>query len=614
MEGERIIGGRDGVSAPPRSRFSRLRLYIPRLEGLAALRAWVRAGEVGLVLLAVLVGAASGLVAGVLGHAAQAMHVALFGPGAERGLAYLHAPDPLLLLIVPAMGGLVLGLLSLLIARWRPRAPIDPIEANALHGGRASLGDAVVVGSQNLVSNGFGASVGLEAAYTQAGAGIASRLGQAFALRRGDLRVLVGCGTAGAVAAAFGAPIAGAFYAFELVIGGYSIGSLAPVLAAAVTGALVAQALGGTGVLSVPSGIAPPTLLDHGLALALGIGCGLAAIGLMRGMALVEAGFRRGIPWPVLRPGLGGLVVGALALQEPGILAAGQQLLHRVLSVEEGAQALLLLLVLKLLAAAVSVGSGFRGGLFFASLLLGAVLGKLFGMGVQHLLPGVDPLLFTVVGMTAFGAAVIGAPLAMALLALETTGDFVVAGPVLAGVAVAALCVRRLFGYSFATWRFHLRGEAIRGPQDVGWLRDLSVGRLMRREPRTVPVDMRVAAFRRAIALGAEHRVVAVDAAGRYAGMVLVAEAHAPDCEAETVAGLLRLQDRALLPAMNAKEAIALFEAAEAEALAVVDGRESRRVIGLLTEAHLLRRYGEEIDKRRHEELGLPVADPGRAR
>jgi CIC family chloride channel protein len=185
---------------------------------------------------------------------------------------------------------------------------------------------------------------------------------------------------------------------------------------------------------------------------------------------------------------------------------------------------------------------------------------------------------------------------------------------VLAGVAVAALCVRRLFGYSFATWRFHLRGEAIRGPQDVGWLRDLSVGKLMRREPRTVPAEMRLGAFRRAVALGAEHRVVAVDAAGRYAGMVLVAEAHAPDCEAETVADLLRLQDRALLPAMNAKEAIALFEAAEAEALAVVDGRESRRVIGLLTEAHLLRRYGEEIDKRRHEELGLPLTDPVRAR
>jgi len=121
-----------------------------------------------------------------------------------------------------------------------------------------------------------------------------------------------------------------------------------------------------------------------------------------------------------------------------------------------------------------------------------------------------------------------------------------------------------------------------------------------------VRAEMRLAAFRRAVPLGAEHRVIAVDEAGRYAGMVLVAEAHAPEATAETLAELLRLRDRALLPAMNAKQALSIFEAAEAEALVVVDGPETRRVIGLLTEAHLLRRYGEEIDKRRREEIGLP--------
>jgi CIC family chloride channel protein len=169
--------------------------------------------------------------------------------------------------------------------------------------------------------------------------------------------------------------------------------------------------------------------------------------------------------------------------------------------------------------------------------------------------------------------------------------------------------VRRLFGYSFATWRFHLRGEAIRSPHDVGWLRDLTAGRMMQRGVRTVRAGMRLSAFRREFPLGSAERVVAVDEAGRYTGMVLVAEAHAAASEAETaaatIATLLRLGDRALLPAMNAKQAMALFEDAEAEALAVLDGAETRRVVGLLTEAHLLRRYGEELDKRRHEEVGL---------
>src|SRR3954466_2452021 len=107
---------------------------------------------------------------------------------------------PFLVLFVPIIGGLLLGLLSLGLARWWPRAPIDPIEANALYGGRLSLADGAVVGAQNIVSNGFGASGRLEAAHPQAGGVLASGLGQAFGLRRADLRVLVGCGAAGAIA------------------------------------------------------------------------------------------------------------------------------------------------------------------------------------------------------------------------------------------------------------------------------------------------------------------------------------------------------------------------------------------------------------------------------
>jgi len=585
----------------------RLHTYVHSLRGLAALRAWVRGGEVGIVLLALLAGATSGLVAAAMGRAAREIHVVLFGPEAERGLSALHSAAPALLLLVPAAGGLLLGLLNILIARWRPQSPVDPIEANALHGGRASMADGAVVGAQNLVSNGFGASVGLEAAYAQAGAGLASRLGQSFGLRRGDLRVLVGCGAAGAIAAAFGAPITGAFYAFELVIGTYAISGLAPVMAAAVAGTLSIRLLGEEHAVTVPVGIATPLASDYGLALLLGLACGLVAIALMRGMSFIEVALRRGVPWASLRPAAGGLAVGALALADTNVLGAGHETLHFVLVTEGAVRWLAILLVLKTVASAISIGSGFRGGLFFASLLLGAVLGKLFGFGAALVMErGVDDALFAIVGMSAFGAAVIGAPLAMAFLALETTRDFAVAGPVLAAVAVAGLSVRRLFGYSFATWRFHLRGEAIRGPQDVGWLRDLTVGKLMRRDPRTVRADMRLPAFRRAVPLGAEHRVIAVDEAGRYAGMVLVAEAHAPEATAETLAELLRLRDRALLPAMNAKQALSIFEAAEAEALVVVDGPETRRVIGLLTEAHLLRRYGEEIDKRRREEIGLP--------
>ena len=584
---------------------SRLRLGVHPQRGAAALRAWLRASEVGLLLLACVAGAVSGLLATLMGEAARWLHLRLFGPGADFGLSALRDADPLVVVLVPAAGGLLLGLLNLAVARWWPRNPVDPIEANALHGGRMSLVDGVVVGVQNVVSNGFGASVGLEAAYTQAGGAVASRLGRAFGLRRADLRVLVGCGAAGAIAAAFGAPLTGAFYAFELVIGVYSTAALAPVVASAVAGTLVAGLFGHAVPLSGPGGIGSLGAVDYALALLLGAACGLAGIALMRGMTVAEAAVRRAVPWAALRPAAGGLAVGLLALVAPGVLSAGHGVLHFVLATDVAPRTLLLVLLLKAAASAISIGAGFRGGLFFASLLLGALLGKLFAAVVAAAGLHPDSLLFAIVGMSAFGAAVVGAPLAMTFLALETSRDFAVAGAVLVAVILAATVVRRLFGYSFATWRFHLRGEAIRGPQDVGWLRDLTVGRLMRRDLRTVRSDTRLTAFRRSFALGSTQQVVAVDEAGRYAGLVPVAEAHAAGPEAETVAALMRLTNRALLPAMNAREAMLLFGQAEAEALAVLDGTETRRVVGLLSEAHLLRRYGEELDRRRQEEAGL---------
>src|SRR5690349_21351370 len=261
-----------------------------------ALRSLVRGSEVGIVALAAVTGAAVGLLAWGMGAAARALHVILFGIAPQQRLSSVGYIAEWRLLLVPTLGGLALYALNILLKRWRPKPPVDPIEANALRGGRLSLTDAAVVGAQTVLSNGAGASVGLEAGYAQAGGGIASRLGTAFALRRGDLRVLVGAGTAGAIGAAFDAPLTGAFYAFELVIGTYSIGALFPVIASSVTATLVARALE-AGTYAVES--VAPSVVDNALyplALVLGAVCGLAAILLMRGVASTEALLSRAIP------------------------------------------------------------------------------------------------------------------------------------------------------------------------------------------------------------------------------------------------------------------------------------------------------------------------------
>jgi CIC family chloride channel protein len=231
----------------------------------------------------------------------------------------------------------------------------------------------------------------------------------------------------------------------------------------------------------------------------------------------------------------------------------------------------------------------------------------MFADALSALWPGLslDPQVYAIIGMGAFSVSVIGGPLTMTFIVLETTGDLWLTTAVLVAVIVSAQVTRETFGYSFATWRFHLRGESIRSAADVGWIRDLTVRRMMRPDVRTVPAHTTVSRFRMVYPLGSTAHVVALDEDKNYAGMVYVAEVHAPEAdETMPIRDMLHHCDTTLLPTMTVKEAVATFDKAEAEALAVIQADDSSRVIGLLSEAYALRRYSEQLELRRKELVG----------
>jgi CIC family chloride channel protein len=577
------------------------------LEAPRRLRAFVRAHETSLVVLAALVGTIGGWVVVAMSIAVAGLHALLFNIDIRERLSSQLSIDPLRALLVPSLGGLVLGLAFLWLQRWRPAREIDPIEANALHGGRMSFRGSVIVALQTVWSSGVGASVGLEAGYTQLASGLAASLGRTFHLRRADQRIMVGCGAAAAIAGAFGAPLAGAFYAFELVIGGYTPASLTSVGVAAVAGYFVTH---GFAALSLGIGVGPVgDVLGRDLAIAalLGILAALVGIAIMRGVTLCETLLAKTGIWLPLRPALGGLVVGLLALLSPHVMSSGHGALHFTAIVSLPLTAIAGIFVLKAIASVISLGSGFRGGLFFATLFLGALGGRLFAAGFDVIWPGLnlDPNVYAIIGMSALSASVIGGPLTMSFIALESTGNLWLTTAVLVAVIISTQITRELFGYSFATWRLHLRGETIRSAADVGWIRDLTVRRLMRDDVATVNAGMPIDEFRGKFPLGSKTQVVAVDDAGRYAGLAVVADAHAPDIDAKRgLAGILHCRDVVLHSTMNIQEAIAVFDAAEAESLVVVEAGGEQRPIGILTEAHAMRRYAEESEQRRREAVG----------
>src|SRR6185437_13495749 len=318
--------------------------------------------EVALIVLAGVLGFLIGLSVVAVREIMQWMHETNFAIPPDRLLSEGLDPIPWRDALVPVIGGLAIAIAVLLIRRWRPREIVDAIEANALYGGKMSLIDSVNLAVLTLLSGGFGASVGLEAAYTQLGAGFASNCGEALRVRRQDLRTLVGCGAAAAIAAAFNAPLAGAFYAFELVIGSYSPTVLAPVGVAAITGTVAMRAtLGPEPLFLVTQPIAIGNW-DYLLFALLGLGAAALGIVTMLGVTSIERVLRRHAVPGWLRPILGGVVIGLIALVFPQVLGSGHGAVQHVLGHDFLPLTLLALVAAKALASAVSVGAGLGGG------------------------------------------------------------------------------------------------------------------------------------------------------------------------------------------------------------------------------------------------------------
>jgi chloride channel protein, CIC family len=518
--------------------------------------------------------------------------------------------DRLRILVVPALGGLLLGGLALLARHYRTGDIVDPVEANALYGGRMSLWDSFRLAAATLISNASGASLGMEAGYTQLGSGVFSVVGGYFHLRRADQRVFVTAGAAAAIAAAFNAPLAGTFYGYELILGSYTPAALAPVAIAAVCGALVQRGLGDTEPLFAVAGATPIELRSYVIFGIMGVAAAIVSVAAMMAVTWMERFMRRTKIAEWLRPCIGGILLSAVAISYPQVLGSGHGGIQYHFDVQWALLPLLALLAAKLVASAISVGSGFRGGLFSSSLFLGCVFGAICAQIATHFDPAFaeQRTAFLLVGMGAVAAGIIGSPFTMVFLVLEATGDFPVTIGVLISVITAATIVRLTFGYSFATWRFHVRGLGLKGAHDIGWIADMTVARLMRSDPKIVPTTMNLRVLREKYPPGSVARVFAVAPDGRYAGWLDMAEAHDPQIDDAVdqgvVADLVQQPDVYLLPSENVRTALARFEEAQTESLAVLSSRSDPQIVGYMTEAYALRRYTQALERRRSAELG----------
>lgn len=555
------------------------------------------------IVLCALLGVVVGLITYALHKLVLYTHEIGFHLPLEGRLSAAEDISAAYILRVPVLAGLLLGGLLFLFRRLKMTEVVDPIEANAIFGGRMSIWTSLQLMLLTVVSNGAGASIGMEAAYTQGGAGFFSSVGQYLRLRRQDLRVFVAAGAAAAIAAAFNAPMAGAFYGFELVLGTYTISALSQVSAAALAGDITVRFLTGSGpIFALPLDDLLIPGRNYVLFVALGVMAAGVGILTMKCVTYCEQ-LAKKLPVPYwLTPVVGGMILSLIALVFPNVLGSGQGAIADYLHDHGAFLMLLALLAAKIVASAVSIGSGFKGGLFSSSLLIGCFLGQAVGVIANVVFPDTAGQVtsFTLVGMGAVAASIIGAPVTMIMLVLEMTGSFNVTTGVITGVLVSSAITRYYFGYSFSTWRFHIRGLPIWGAQDVGWIGEIRVGSMMGADLKVVPDGMPLAEIKAQFPPGSAKTLFVTDDTGNYTGMIDVAVLHKPNTKEEDVFArdLAKNGELFLLKDNNIKQAMEVFDKQQVEELPVVDSAAAPRLVGRITESFCLRRYARELEAR----------------
>ncbi|KAF7599876.1 MAG: chloride channel protein [Candidatus Dactylopiibacterium carminicum] len=356
-----------------------------------------------------------------------------------RGLEWWHR------LWIPAAGGVAAGL----VLRWAQRfdAPGDKrdyMEAITLGDGHIGARASLVRALSSALSVASGASIGREAPMVQLAALTGSLIGRWRRMPRQRLRLLVACGAAAGLSAAYNAPIAGALFVAEIVLGSFAIEALGPLIVASVVANLtVHQFLGFAPLYKMP--VFELVLGLNALPfLGLALVAGLCAPVYLQLLALARRPFARlgGPLW--LRLGAGGLIVGIVSTVEPGVWGNGYSVVNAILQGGWLWPALLAILAFKFAATGAATGSGAVGGVFTPTLFVGAALGGLFGIGMEQLWPGAVPMpAWVAAGMGAFLAAASHAPLMSAVMIFEMTGNAQIILPLLL-VCVCASALKQL--------------------------------------------------------------------------------------------------------------------------------------------------------------------------
>jgi CIC family chloride channel protein len=562
-----------------------------------------------MVFIAAFIGVMAGLGNIVFRTVTEFVHKQIFERGWELfrlGEGGLHL---LLLPLLPMAGMVLLIPLSLLFpGQVNGYGFTQFLRKVNLEGGFIRFRTIVLKILATSLTIGTGGSAGVEGPIAHVGGAIGSQVGRFFRVSGSLMKVYIAAGSAGAVAAIFNAPIAGVFFSAEIVLlGTYEFSSFAALVISSAMATVVSRGYyGELPAFPIPAYHLVNPLLEIPLYGFMGILIGLVAVFHIRFFYYIRDFFDALKIHPQVKPVMGALCLGVIAIGFPQVMGNGYEYIGEILSGRGVFLLMLMLIFVKIIATAITIGSGGAGGVFAPALFIGAVVGGAFGAVVHHFLPGLtaSPGAYAAVGIGAFLAAATHSPLTAIFLLFEMTGNYLIIIPIMLASIIGTAVAGRLYRDSIDTVDFTREGIDIHEGRETAIMKSIRVGKAITEDvdfiSESANINQLLQIFR--IAKGSFYFPV-VDDHGQLSGVISMQDVknilHDKDLRLSNTVGDICTRDViTLTPDDNLYTAMTLFDVKGIEEIPVVESHNDRWVLGMLKRRDVLAAYNHEVLKK----------------
>ncbi len=519
-------------------------------------------------------------------------------------LEYIRSLPWLWKVSIPAVGGFIVGLIVYYLAREAKGHGVPEVmEAVSLRGGRIRPRVVIAKMFASAVCIASGGSVGREGPIVQIGSTIGSSLGQYLKIDERRLRTLVGCGAAAGIAATFNAPVAGALFAVEIILGDFGVSQFSPIVISSVAATVISRLFfGDSPAFAVPS-YSLINVFELVIYAFLGICAGLASILFIKALYGLEDIFDKIKLYFPLKTAFGGLIIGLIALKFPEIFGVGYETINSALHADMVWWLLLTLMLAKILAVSITIGSGGSGGIFAPSLFIGAMMGGAIGTAANLIWPGsvANPGAYALVGMGAVVAGATHAPITAILIIFELTSDYKIILPLMISCIIATILAGRLNKASIYSLKLLRRGIDIHEGQSPNVLKNIKVSQIMRFTIVKVNANTQLMSIISKFIEYPGKSIFVTDEENHLQGVITLDKIRPIISDSQGLSGLIIAQDLMICedyPTFNSNDSLAevmkQLGSYSSEAPVIENGK----IVGSIWPEDVIMKYNAEIFKR----------------